>query len=56
MPTYIQIPTNAPHPDTNEPLDVSNPFELIVYVIIPVVLLLFYFLLRKRNKNDTQNH
>lgn len=55
MPLYFQIPTEVPHPDNNTPLDITNPFEIIVYIVIPIVLLLFYFVLRKKiykNKDE----
>jgi len=58
MIALLQIPTEVPHPDNNTPLDFSNPFELIVYIIIPVAMLLFYFFLRKKRKqkkNDDNN-
>lgn len=51
----LQIPTEVPHPDNNTPLDVTNPFEIIVYIIIPIVLLVLYFFLRKkRHKNENE--
>ena len=46
----LQIPRDVPHPDNNTPLDLSNPFEVIIYVVIPVLLIVLYFFLRKRNK------
>jgi len=45
-----QIPTEVPHPDTNTPLDISNPFEIIVYIVIPVILIVLYFFLRKKRR------
>jgi len=53
MTTYfMQIPREVPHPDNNTPLDVSNPFEVIVYIVIPIALLVFYFILRKKMRRD----
>lgn len=46
----MQIPREVPHPDNNAPLDVSNPFELIVYIVIPIILIVLYFFLRKKRK------
>ncbi len=52
MTVFTQIPREVPHPDNNTPLDFSNPFEVIVYIVIPVLLLLLYFFLRKRRRNS----
>ncbi|MEM7086070.1 MAG: adenylosuccinate synthetase [Bacteroidota bacterium] len=51
-----QIPREAPHPDNNVPLDLSNPFELIVYVIIPITLIVLYFFLRKKRKTGQNSN
>lgn len=53
----LQIPREVPHPDNNTPLDLSNPFEVIVYIVIPLLLIVMYFFLRKkitRNKKIDQ--
>ncbi len=49
----IQLPTEVPNPDNNTPLDVTNPFEIIVYIVIPIVLLVFYFFLRKKTRKNS---
>ncbi|NND64202.1 MAG: adenylosuccinate synthetase [Flavobacteriaceae bacterium] len=46
----MQIPSEVPKPDNNTPLDFSNPFEVIVYIVIPIALLILYILLRKRRR------
>jgi len=51
----IQIPREVPHPDNNTPLDFSNPFELVVYIIIPITLIVLYFFLRKKRKANQKN-
>ena len=48
----VQIPREVPHPDNNTPLDISDPFEVIVYIVIPVLLIVMYFFLRKKNKRN----
>lgn len=48
--TLNQIPREVPHPDTNSPLDFSNPFEVIVYIVIPVALVIGYLVLRKKRR------
>ena len=48
----VQIPREVPHPDNNTPLDISDPFEVIIYIVIPVLLIVMYFFLRKKNKRN----
>jgi preprotein translocase subunit YajC len=48
----LQIPREVPHPDNNMPLDLSNPFEVIIYIVIPVLLIVMYFFLRKKKKHN----
>jgi len=55
MTGFDQIPREVPHPDNNTPLDVTNPFELIVYIIIPIALIVLYFFLRKKRKASQKN-
>lgn len=50
----LQIPTEVPHPDNNSPLDISNPFEVIVYIVIPLVLIVLYFFLRKKRRSNLE--
>lgn len=50
MTILIQIPREVPHPDNNTPIDFSNPFDIIVYIVIPVLLLFLYFFLRKKRR------
>jgi hypothetical protein len=47
----LQTPTGTPNPGDGNLLDVSDPFELIVYILIPIALLLFYFLYWRRKGN-----
>ncbi|MBZ0326269.1 MAG: adenylosuccinate synthetase [Altibacter sp.] len=48
----IQIPKEVPHPDNNSPLDLSNPADIIIYIVIPIIFVALYFLSRKRKKNN----
>ncbi len=50
--TLLQSPTSTPNPGDANTLDLSNPFELIVYIICPIAILIFYFLYRKQNRNN----
>ncbi|MEZ4794063.1 MAG: adenylosuccinate synthetase [Flavobacteriaceae bacterium] len=44
----MQIPTEVPKPDSNTPINLSNIWEVIVYIVIPLVLIVVYFWLRKK--------
>ena len=46
----LQIPTGVPHPDDNTPLDLSNPADLIIYVVLPVIVLILYLVALKPKK------
>ncbi|NNM22292.1 MAG: adenylosuccinate synthetase [Flavobacteriaceae bacterium] len=51
----MQIPREVPHPDNNTPLDFSNPFDVLIYVVLPLILIVLYFTLRKRRRNDSDD-
>jgi membrane protein DedA with SNARE-associated domain len=51
----IQIPQGVPHPDTNTPLQIREPFDVVLYIIIPLLVLLGYILWRKREKERKQD-
>lgn len=48
---FLQLPTEVPHPGTNSPIDFNSTFDVIVYIIAPIVLIVMYFYLRKKSRN-----
>ncbi len=51
MLVVLQIPQGVPHPDDNEPLTLDTPFDIIFYVVIPILILGgFFFWRNRRNK------
>lgn len=54
MPTiyklFMQLPIGTPNPDDNKPIDFSEPFDVIVFIILPILFIIFYIIWR-RNKN-----
>lgn len=46
----MQTPT--PTPTENSPIDPSSPAELIVFIALPILLIITYFIIRKRNKKE----
>lgn len=47
--TWAQKPTEVPKPSEG-PIDLSNPADLIIYIIIPIVFILLIFVWRKKQK------
>ncbi len=52
---YAQQPTQAPGSQNNSPIDLSNWFDIIVYIILPLCMVLLYFLWRRQVKRDNEN-
>lgn len=48
----LQLPPGTQNPDDNNPINLSNPIEVIVYIILPIVLVIGYFLWSRKKKND----
>lgn len=48
----IQIPTDVPNPDNNTPVDLTSAFEVILYIVAPVLLILLYLYLRKKSRSS----
>jgi hypothetical protein len=48
----MQIPKEVPHPDRNSPLDLNNPADIIIYIVIPLLIVLLYIFGRRRKKKD----
>lgn len=50
--SLIQVPSSTPNPGDTSPVDFSSPFEVIVYIIAPILLVVFYFVYRKKQRKD----
>lgn len=50
-----QSPSELPHPKDNHPIDLTNPADLILYVVLPFVLVVLFFIWRKRKKDDMED-
>ncbi|MCG2462198.1 adenylosuccinate synthetase [Flavobacteriaceae bacterium F89] len=46
----LQLPIGTRNPDDIDPIDLTRPFDVIVYIILPVLLIVFYILWRKNKK------
>jgi len=53
---YGQRPTHSQNPQDNTPIDLNNLFDVIAFVVLPIVLIIFYFLWRKQVKNKSNKN
>ncbi|SHJ37400.1 hypothetical protein SAMN04487911_1192 [Arenibacter nanhaiticus] len=51
-PLLIQFPIGTRNPDDNDPIDLTSAFDVIVYIILPILLVIFYILWRKKKKKE----
>jgi len=54
MPLLVlfQTPTSTPNPRDTSGIDLSSPFDIIVYIVCPIAIFIFYLLYRKQKRND----
>jgi preprotein translocase subunit YajC len=52
---YAQKPTHSPNPQDNTPIDFNNLFDVIVFIVLPILMIIFYILWRKQVKKN-RNH
>lgn len=48
---FIQIPRGTPNPGESKALDFTDPFEVIVYIVLPILLIIFYLLWRRKRRD-----
>lgn len=46
-----QIPYHSPNPSNNPPLDFSNPIDIILYIVLPILVLIFAIIAWRYKKN-----
>lgn len=51
-PLLLQLPPGTQNPDDNSPIDLTKPFDVIVYIILPIAIGVFYYFWRKKQKKD----
>lgn len=47
--TYAQKPTEVPKP-SEKPIDLTNPADVIIYIILPLCAVLLFFIWRGKKK------
>ncbi|WP_290567958.1 MULTISPECIES: adenylosuccinate synthetase [Leeuwenhoekiella] len=45
-----QLPPGTQNPDDNFPVDFKDPFEVIVFVILPMLIIIGYILWKRKRK------
>jgi len=49
-----QIASGAPNPADNEPLKIDSLVNVIIYIVLPIIIIVFYIMYKKRLKNKKQ--
>lgn len=47
---YAQTPQDLPKPSDNEPIDLTSPFSIIFFIVVPVLAIITYIILKRRQK------
>ncbi len=48
----LQLPIGTRNPDDNSPIDLTSTFDIVVYIILPVLMIIFYILWRRKKRKD----
>lgn len=51
-PLLLQLPIGTRNPDDNSPIDLTNTFDVVMYIVLPILMIIFYILWRKKKKKD----
>lgn len=43
-PLLLQLPIGTRNPDDNSPIDLTNTFDVVMYIVLPVLMIIFYIL------------
>ena len=49
---FLQLPPGTQNPDDNTPIDYTNPFEVLVYIILPLIIIAGYIFWKRKKKHD----
>lgn len=52
----LQLPPGTRNPDDNTPLDLSSPFDVIVFIVLPILMIVFYFYWRNKKKKEEEDN
>lgn len=48
----LQLPPGTRNPSDNTPVDFTNPFNWIVFIILPIAVAIYYIYWRKSKRKD----
>lgn len=48
-----QIPTEVPKPQDNKPVDFSNPTDIIIFIVLPLVVIVLFIVWRGKKRKDS---
>ncbi|MEH6763131.1 MAG: adenylosuccinate synthetase [Aequorivita antarctica] len=51
--SYAQKPTEVPKP-SEKPIDLTNPADIIIYIILPLCAVLLFFIWKGKQKRKNQ--
>ncbi|QDO94935.1 adenylosuccinate synthetase [Formosa sediminum] len=51
-PLLAQLPLGTPNPDDNKPLDFTDPFDVIVFIILPILIVVLYIIWKKKKNQN----
>lgn len=49
-----KVPDGLPTEADNTPIDFSNPFDVITFIVLPIVIVVFYIFWRRKRKRDQE--
>ncbi|TYB76283.1 adenylosuccinate synthetase [Bizionia myxarmorum] len=50
----LQIPSYSQKPGDSGTIDLTRPFDLIVFIILPIVFIILYFAWKRMKKRDQE--
>ncbi|GHC51593.1 hypothetical protein SAMN05421855_102496 [Ulvibacter litoralis] len=50
MKANSQIPKDVPHPNTNSPVDFSKPEDIVLFIALPLLIIVLFFVWRKKRR------
>lgn len=50
---YAQIPTEVPKPQDNRAVDFSDPTELIIFIVLPLIAVVLFIIWRGKKRKDS---
>lgn len=47
-----QIPTEVPKPQDNKPVDFTDPVEIVVFILLPLIMIVLFIIWSKKKRRD----